>query len=75
MQKRNLSKPFSIAGFVLGEIYMLFIVFAPRHAGDVPTLAYNIKLALTLSVFCGVFGALIGLGIGLLVSAALPPKK
>ena len=75
MVKRNLSKPFSIAGFFLGEIYMLAIVLAPRATGDIPPVAYQIKLALGLALFCGPFGALIGLGAGLLVSAILPPRK
>ncbi len=29
MSGRNLAKPFAIAGFILGEIYMLFAVLGP----------------------------------------------
>ena len=75
MLKRNLSKPFSIAGFIFGELYMIAFLFAPRKTGEVVPMAYQIKTALVLSPFCGVFGALIGLGIGLLVSALMPPRK
>jgi hypothetical protein len=74
MTKRNLSKPFSIAGFVLGEIYMLAIVFGHSPTGEIVPLAYQFKRMLALAPFCGVSGALIGLGIGLLVSAILPKR-
>jgi hypothetical protein len=74
MTKRNLSKPFSIAGFVLGEIYMLAIVFGHSPTGEIVPLGYQFKRMLALAPFCGVSGALIGLGIGLLVSAILPKR-
>ena len=75
MLKRNLSKPFSIAGLIFGELYMVAFLFAPRKTGELVPIAYQIKTALVLAPFCGVFGALIGMGLGLLVSAALPPRK
>lgn len=95
MLRRNLAKPFSIAGLVLAEIYMLYSVLAPYRKGPpialrlplpaLPTVAsLPLEAAVPLStlvtkilvcaVFFGVFGALVGLGIGLLVSALLPKR-
>jgi hypothetical protein len=74
MPRRNLTKPFSIAGLVLGEIYMLFIVFAPSRSGEAVPLAHQLWRIVSLVGFCGVSGALIGLGIGLLVTGLLPRK-
>lgn len=74
MTKRNLSKPFSIAGLILGEIYMLAIVFGRSPSGEVVPWMYQIKRVFVLAPFCGIFGALIGLGVGLLVSALLPKR-
>jgi hypothetical protein len=74
MLNRNLTKPFSIAGFVLGEVYMLFIVFAPSRSGEAVPLAHQFWRVVSLAGFCGVSGALIGLGVGLLVSALLSRK-
>jgi hypothetical protein len=74
MLNRNLTKPFSIAGFVLGEVYMLFIVFAPSRSGETVPLAHQFWRVVSLAGFCGVSGALIGLGVGLLVSALLSRK-
>jgi hypothetical protein len=66
---RNLTRAFAIGGFVLGEIYMLFIVFAPSASGEVVPIAHQLKRVMVLSLFCGPFGALIGTGLGLLASA------
>jgi uncharacterized membrane protein len=74
MTKRNFAKPFSIAGFVLGVIYNFAIVFGRSPSGEIVPFAYLVQKFLVLSIFCGVFGALIGLGIGLLVSALLPKR-
>ena len=74
MPRRNLAKPFSIVGLALGEIYMLFIVFAPSRSGEAVPLAHQIWRVVSLAGFCGLSGALIGLGIGLLVTGLLPRK-
>ncbi|MDQ3624640.1 MAG: hypothetical protein M3463_19505 [Verrucomicrobiota bacterium] len=95
MRSRNLAKPFSIAGLILAEIYMLYSVLAPYRKGppiplrlplpELPgaaslppeatvPLATLITKILVCAVFFGVFGALVGLGIGLLVSALLPKR-
>ena len=74
MANRNLTKPFSIAGFILGEIYMLAIVFGRSPGGEVVPLAHQLKRMLALAPFCGVFGALIGLGIGLIVTALISKR-
>jgi hypothetical protein len=75
MRKRNLSKPFSIAGFIFGELYMLAFVLAPSHSGEIVPVSHQVWRIVSLMPFCGIFGALMGMGIGLLVSAALPPRK
>lgn len=74
MAQRNLTKPFSIAGFILGEIYMFFVVFGNSPTGEVVPLSHQIGRVIVLSMFFGVFGALVGGGIGLLVSALLPKR-
>lgn len=71
MLRRNLAKPFTIAGFLLGEIYMFFTVLAPSGA-DAPAAGSPVFLrVLTSALFFGPFGAAIGLGIGLLISALI----
>ena len=87
---RNLAKPFSIAGVILAEIYMVYTILAPYRKGPSPPLAMPLpiesavlgagaqipldalllKLALG-AVFFGMFGALVGVGIGLLISGML----
>ena len=67
---RNLTKPFSIAGFVLGVIYMVFIVFGRAPGGEAVPWEHQLGRVVVLGPFCGVFGALIGLGLGLLATAA-----
>lgn len=88
MPGRNLAKPFSIAGFILAEIYMLFTVLgpygretqplpmpplteAPVPAGTPAPTNAKITRVLICSVFFGPFGALVGMGVGLLASGAL----
>ena len=74
MRTRNLAKPFAIAGFVAGEIYMFFAVIAPYHTGaPIPGGALAWKVVVS-ALFFGPFGALVGTGIGLLVSALLPKQ-
>jgi hypothetical protein len=88
--RRNLAKPFSIAGVVLAEVYMFFTVLAPYRKGPplplamplpieptgvatggaIPIDALLLKLAIG-AVFFGMFGALVGVGIGLLISGML----
>lgn len=87
MLLRNYAKPFCIAGFVLAEIYMLFVVLAPPgHEPGRPLpmppmtetvllpgapvpLGHMISRVLVSAIFFGPFGALVGLGIGLVFSA------
>ncbi len=53
----------------MAELYMVFTVLGPNTAGvEPPTLAMILRL-LTASIFFGLFGALAGMGIGLLVTA------
>jgi hypothetical protein len=75
MAHRNLTKPFSIAGIILGEIYMVFTVFGPSPTGEVVPLGHQLWRMLALFPFFGIFGALVAMGIGLLVSSLLPPKR
>jgi hypothetical protein len=74
MLKRNLSKPFSIAGLVFGELYMLAFVFAPSKTGEVVPMAHQFWRVVTLAPMIGVLGSLLGLRVGLLLTAARPPK-
>lgn len=92
MAARNLTKPFSIAGFILGEIYMVLLCLAPYRKTPPPRLPMDVKLpipppdlplgtpiptdALVLkmavsAIFFGPFGALVGMGVGLLIGALL----
>ncbi len=92
MRGRNYTRIFSIAGLVLGEIYMFYVVLAPKHRGApipinipvplatlpagtaTPAGAHIMELVL-LSPFFGIFGALVGLGIGLLVTGLLQKRQ
>jgi hypothetical protein len=96
MRGRNLTKPFSIAGFVLAEIYMLFVVLAPLKSSVPPAITYAIAAhygvlapltgnmpiptdylvwrVFCVAVFFGPFGALVGMGLGLVVGALLPKR-
>lgn len=44
MPARNYAKPFSIAGFVLGEIYMALLCLAPYRKGPPPRLPMGVEL-------------------------------
>lgn len=90
MLVRNYAKPFCIAGFILAEIYMLFVVLAPNtgrpegrtllspmifeatpaESVAVPT-GYKIGRVLVAGIYFGPAGALVGLGVGLVVSAVV----
>lgn len=92
MPARNYAKPFSIAGFIFGEIYMVLLCLAPYRKAPPPRLPMGVELPIPPSdlppgtqipmdalvekmavsaIFFGPFGALVGLGIGLLVGALL----
>ena len=92
MPGRNLAKPFSIAGFILAEIYMLFTVLGPYGretqplpmpplteaavpAGTPAPASAKVTRVLICAFFFGPFGALVGTGVGLLVSGALGDFK
>lgn len=93
MRGRNFTKPFSIAGFILGEIYMLYTVLAPYRKGPpprirlplppedplpldlVPPLSHMILKISVSAVAFGLFGALVGLGLGLLVTGLLAKRN
>ncbi|MDB6153354.1 MAG: hypothetical protein JWL90_1807 [Chthoniobacteraceae bacterium] len=75
MRPRNLTKPFTIAGFVLGEIYMLFAALAPYHDGTQIPLMGKVMRILGTAIFFGPFGAAAGMGIGLLVGAIWQKKE
>ena len=97
MASNRIIKVCSIAGFILAEIYMVFIVLAPNVAGapllsrmiipkeeipksDVPLgtpppTSVKITRLLVVGFFLGPFGAMAGLGVGLLVTAVTPQRK
>lgn len=74
MANRNFTKSFSIGGFILGEVYMIAIVFGRSPTNEIIPLSHQLNRMLALAPFCGVFGALIGLGIGLLVTGLLSKR-
>jgi hypothetical protein len=63
MSARNLTKPFSIAGFILGEIYLIFAALAPYPNGVEVQLSGKIWRILVGSLFLGPFGAVAGMGV------------
>jgi hypothetical protein len=73
MRGRNVTKPFSIGGFILGEIYMLFAALAPQH-GVTPPGDYLVWRVICSAIFFGPLGALVGAGVGLLVGSVLPKR-
>ncbi len=86
MRGRNYTKPFSIAGIILGEFLMLYVVFAPYRKGPpvpmqlplppedplpahlVEPMGHFIVKLVSCAMAYGLFGALVGLGFGLLVT-------
>jgi hypothetical protein len=44
MLQRNYAKPFSIAGFILGEIYMVLLCLAPYRKGPPMRLPMGVEL-------------------------------
>jgi hypothetical protein len=74
MQVRSLAKPFTIAGFILGEIFMLYVVLAPYRTGAEIPLGALIGKIFAASLFFGPFGAAAGLGLGFIVAALLPKR-
>ena len=74
MQQRNYPKIFGLLGASLGLIYMLFTVLAPLRSGEVVPWPHQIWRIISLSPFFAVFGALVGLGVGLLVAGLLKKR-
>src|SRR5687768_2393776 len=91
MRRVNLVKTCSILGFILAEVYMLFVVLAPNVPGKesrmfIPAsmipkaegvapgteapLGAKIRRVLVSAVFFGPFGAMAGVGVGLLLEGA-----
>lgn len=75
MRPRNYPKLCGIAGIVLAEIYMLYTVLAPRATGEAVPWQHQVTTALTLSVFFGPFGALVGTGVGLLIGGLVKKSE
>ena len=92
MSGRNYTKISSIAGIILGEIYMFYTVLAPIRKGapipiSVPMqpvaipadtaapIGHRALELLILSPFFGLFGALVGLGIGLLITGLMQKRQ
>jgi hypothetical protein len=71
MRKLNLTKICGIVGIVLGEIYMVFTVLAPAKSGIAVPVDHQIWRLVILSIFFGVFGGLVGTGVGLLLSSLI----
>lgn len=67
----NLIKPFTIAGFIFGELYMVFTVLGPDRSGMALPWIGALGRLLASSLFFGPFGAALGLGVGLLVMLAI----
>ena len=63
VQTKTWAKPFTIGGFVAGEVYMFFTALAPNLKGTTVPLEAMIQRCLALSIFMGVFGAAVGAGI------------
>lgn len=74
MPVRSLAKPFTIAGFILGEMFMLYVVLAPYRSGAEIPLSTLLWKIFASALFFGPFGAAAGLGIGFLVAALLPRR-
>jgi hypothetical protein len=65
-KRSNLVRNFAILGFVLGEIYMVLAVAAPRLKGVEMPLTATIARLFASSLFFGPFGLAMGTGVGLL---------
>lgn len=74
MRGRNVTKPFTIGGFILGEIYLLFAALAPYHTGETLPLTGKLMRIAAGSIFFGPFGAALGMGVGLIVGAFLKKR-
>jgi hypothetical protein len=69
---RNLNKPFAIAGFIVGELIMLYTVLAPNLKGQpAPPVDAVLMRVFVGAIFFGPFGMAVGTGIGMLVSGLL----
>ena len=64
----NLVKPFFIAGFILGELYVALLLLAPKAPGHA---GVHWSGALTAILLFGPFGGAAGGGVGLLLSALI----
>jgi hypothetical protein len=64
-----LGKPFTIAGFVAGEAYMLFAVLAPNLKGTTVPWGAMVERCLIAALFFGPFGGAVGLGAWMLFQA------
>ena len=74
-QHPGLVKKFALAGLILGEIYMVLAVSAPRLRGvEIPWDALALRL-LSMSLLFGPFGLAVGTGLGLLVDGVLRSKS
>jgi hypothetical protein len=94
----NLTKPFTVAGFILAEVYMLYTVLGPNltsmpnlpvlsalsiassslfaglspaFGGISPPMWANVSRVAAAAIFFGPFGALVGMGAGLLATGLL----
>jgi hypothetical protein len=72
----NFVKPFAIAGFILGELIMLYCVLAPNLKGSAPPpVDAVIMRVLVGSIFFGPFGMAAGTGLGMLVSGLVNSRR
>ncbi len=67
----NLIKPFTIAGFLIGELYMVFTVLGPDKSGAAVPWDGVLGRLFGAAFFFGPFGAAVGMGVGLLAMLAI----